>query len=210
MPGADWRIHPAELREGSLAEIFAPRPSASWRLIVDLGFGRGEFLLALAEKDPDTAYLGVEYSFKRVLKLARRLALTEIRNVRLVQAPAEYVVGEGLPHGSVHGFWINFPDPWPKRRHQKRRLIQPPFVRELACCLAPDGRLHVTTDDPGYAWQIDDVLSAQPALENLNAPQPWCRDAVERPPTAYELAWRAEGRALHFFSYRRQPGATPA
>ena len=207
IPGIDWRVGPDELRELGLEKLYAPELAPPLRLVVDVGFGRGEFLMELAREDPTTAFLGIEYSFKRVLKMARRLARSDLVNLRLVEASAELVVGERLPDASVSCFWINFPDPWPKKRHHRRRLIQPRFVRALARCLVPGGELHVATDHLGYAGWIDEVLAAEPALENAWAPEPFRRSANDRPSTAYELEWRAKGHPFHFFWYRRRSDA---
>jgi len=203
IPGPDRRVDFEALRGDGLAKAFAPDVAAPLPLVVELGFGRGEFLLALAAAAPGQAFLGVEYSFKRVLKLARRLARSELRNARLLQARAEDAVRELLPEGSVRTFWINFPDPWPKLRHRRRRLVEPGFVRELALRLVPGGELHVATDDPDYAEQIDAALAGEPFLENALA-VPYLRDVPGRRATAYELEWRAEGRSLHFWTYRRR------
>jgi tRNA (guanine-N7-)-methyltransferase len=100
-------------------------------------------------------------------------------------------------------FWINFPDPWPKARHARRRLIQPELAALLARRLVPQGALRVATDDVAYAEWIDAVLRAEPALENRLA-SPFVREEPDRTPTAYELEWRAQGRPLHFFSYSRK------
>lgn len=205
IPGIDWRVAPEALADpSSLYGDEFPRPL---RLVVDVGFGRGEFVLALAEKAPETPFLAIEYSSKRVVKMARRLARTPLRNVRLVQERAELVIAEHLPRACVSAFWINFPDPWPKKRHHRRRLIQPGFVRELAERLVPSGVVNVATDHPGYAEHVHEVLSAEPSLENLYAPEPFRRAVEDRPSTAYELEWRAQGRSFHFFRYaRRTPG----
>ena len=211
IPGPDWRILPEELGETGLGAIFGPevrQPEAAAppRLVVDVGFGRGEFLTALAQAEPGTAFLGIEYSWKRVLKLVRRLARSELRNVRVVHAAAEQVLPR-LPGASVRELWINCPDPWPKKRHHRRRLIQPALVREVARCLEPGGRLLAATDHEGYAEWIHGVLSAEPALDNELAPDAWRREMEGRAPTAYELEWRAEGRDMHYFAYRRRAAA---
>jgi len=204
IPGPDRRIGFEELRDRGVAAAFAPDVARPLPLVVELGFGRGEFLLALAEAQPERAFLGVENSGKRVHKRARRLARLPLRNVRIVQARAEDVVAELLPEGSVETFWINFPDPWPKKRHQRRRLVQSGFARALALRLAPGGRLELATDDADYAAQMDAVLAGEPLLENALAPHAFAREVPGRKPTAYELEWRAEGRSLHFFTYRRR------
>ncbi len=158
--------------------------------------------MALAEKAEGVDFLGVEISHKRVLKMARRLARTELQNVRLCEARAQDVVMRALSEASVQCFWVNFPDPWPKKRHHPRRLLQPAFVRRLAEVLEPDGTLQVATDHVEYAEWIDQVLAAEPGLDNARSTA-WSSDVEGRPRTGYELEWRAEGRSLHFFTYTR-------
>ena len=203
IPGIDFRLSVAEAAERGFAEIFGSDVAKPLPLVLEIGFGRGEFLLHLAEQQPETAFLGVEYSAKRVLKLARRLALTPLRNIRLIEARAEELIADALPDASLSGCWVNFPDPWPKKRHFKRRLIQPAFVAALRARLVPGGLLRVATDHPGYAEWIDEVLGAAAGYENRYAPDRYRPEAPGRMPTAYELEWRALGRSLHFFEYAR-------
>jgi tRNA (guanine-N(7)-)-methyltransferase len=207
IPGEDWRL-PVEaarrrVRERGWPSLFVPELPSPKRLVVDIGFGRGEFLWDLAQSEPESGFLGIERSFKRVLKMARRLARSELRNVRLVETPAQVAVAELLPPESVACAWINFPDPWPKKRHHRRRLIGPAFVADLAARLEPHGLLHVATDHREYAEVVDAVLAGEPRLENAYAPLPYRTEVTGRRPTAYELEWRAEGRPLRFFCYRR-------
>jgi tRNA (guanine-N7-)-methyltransferase len=203
MPGPDRRVGLDDVREKGWAALFAPDVPEPLHLVVELGFGRGEFLRALAAAAPDVAHVGVDRSHRRVLKLARRIAKTEERNIRLVDATAEELVEGALAEASVATFWINFPDPWPKKRHHRRRLLQPGFVALLASRLAPGGELQAATDHADYAAQIDAVLAAEPCLENALA-TPFVAEVPGRLCTAYEAMWRAEGRALHFFTYRRR------
>ncbi len=203
LPGPDWRVALEDLRDPGPDGIFPARLPRPVPLVVDVGFGRGELLLWLACAEPGRAYLGIEYSGKRVLKMARRLARTEHDNVRLVQATAESAV-DALAPASVEGFWVNFPDPWPKKRHHRRRLLRPEFVHAMALRLVPGGFLEVATDHAEYAGWIQEVLSVEPCLENRAAPLPYRREPPARAPTAYELEWRAQGRSAHYFSYARR------
>ncbi len=205
IPGEDWRVTPEDVAAKGWTALFGADVRSAPPLVVEIGFGRGEFLIDLALGAPDVAHVGVEYSTKRVLKLARRLARLALRNVRLLDCTGEGMVRDLLAPGTVQDFWINFPDPWPKKRHHRRRLLQPAFVHELALRLQPGGRLHVATDHEGYAEQIDGALAGEPALENAYAPAPFLRDVPGRRVTAYELEWRAEGRSLHFWEYVRRP-----
>jgi tRNA (guanine-N7-)-methyltransferase len=203
IPGEDWRRGIDELVELGWAGTFPELPARA-RRVIEIGFGRGEFLLDLASKDPDAAFVGVEISFKRCLKMARRLARTGLRNVRLIEARGQVVIEQACPPRSLADVWVNFSDPWPKERHARRRLFQAPFAASVARVLAPGGMLHVATDDPAYARQIDALLRGEPDLENAFAPDAWRADVPGRPCTAYEEEWRAEGRPLHFFEYRRR------
>lgn len=191
------------MREKGLEAVFSPDLAGPFPLVVELGFGGGEFLQHLAAESPERAHLGVERSFKRVLKMARRMARGDDGNIRLIHGIAEQVVREALPLESVATFWVNFPDPWPKKRHHKHRLLQPPFVAQLARRLVCGGGLEIATDHEDYALAIDRALRAESRLENT-LDEPFRREVPGRLHTAFELEWRAEGRALHFWSYRRR------
>ncbi|MFI5317896.1 MAG: tRNA (guanine(46)-N(7))-methyltransferase TrmB [Myxococcota bacterium] len=187
-----------ELRERGTAEVLgAPR------VVLELGFGRGELLLDLAEAEPKRVFLGVEIRRARVLKVERRAEKRGLANVFLLHAPAEYALERVLSPGCVEECWINCPDPWPKKRHWRRRLIQPPLVALLARALASDALLHVSTDHPGYRDWIAGAMAVQTAFANLHAPSAWSDASPLRRETAYESEWRAEGRAIAYFDYRR-------
>jgi len=208
IPGTDWRVSEEDVRAKGWPALFAGDVAPGRPLVVEIGFGRGEFLLELAAAAPGSPHLGVEYSAKRVLKMARRVARSPVRNLRLLASRGETLVEELLEPSSVASFWINFPDPWPKKRHHRRRLLQPAFVHALALRLVPGGALHVATDHEGYADAIDAALSGEPLLRNAWAPAPFLREVPGRRPTAYELEWRAAGRSLHFWQYVRDGSAS--
>lgn len=201
--GADPRVTAEQILDLGWPAIFAPDVPDPKGFVVEIGFGRGEFLLDQAERSPETAFVGVELSRKRFTKMARRLARLGVGNVRLVDGRGESVVEELLLPASVDVFWINFSDPWPKRRHIDRRLIQPAFVAALSTRLVPGGLLHVATDDPTYAAWIDGILPAAPGLENALAPAAHVREVPGRLQTAYEQEWRQRGRIPYFWTYRR-------
>jgi tRNA (guanine-N7-)-methyltransferase len=204
IPGIDWRVSLDDAREQGFAKIFAGRVARPLPLVVEIGFGRGEFLIELAQREPEQAFVGIELSYKRSLKMARRIAKLPIANVALVEARAEEVLRDALPEASVACFWLNFPDPWPKKRHARRRFVQPESLVLIARKLVPGGLLRVATDDPDYAEWIDERLAAEAALANCYAPERWRSTVADRSATAYELEWRALGRAFHFFEYARR------
>lgn len=208
IPGRDFRIDLEAIEPGSASpcfweEEFALDVDSPLDLSVDIGFGRGEFLIDAARKEPRRAFVGIERSYKRTLKMARRLARFEISNVRIVEGPAERAIVELFAKSSISTAWINFPDPWPKARHARRRLVQPAFVAELTARLAPGVLVHLATDDPEYAEQFAEVLAGESGLENQFAPDPYRHEFTGRIQTAYELQWLAQGRSFHYFTYRR-------
>lgn len=206
IPGPDWRRSAIDLSEQGVDGLFRDTFEPPFDVVVEVGFGRGEFLLDLAAKSPGTAFIGIEVSFKRVLKMTRKLARSELCNVRLLEGQAQPYFHGQLGAGRVREIWINFSDPWPKDRHAHRRLIQPAFIADAARTLASGGLLHIATDHVPYAEQIDAALAAEPMLENRNAPSAWLDEVPGRMHTGYESEWRAEGRPLHFFEYAR-PGS---
>ncbi len=203
IPGTDWRRSPLEIAAEGFEGLFDLGTRAPSARVLEIGFGRGEFLLEMSAKRPDAIFLGVEVSFKRVLKMARKAARAGLKNIRLMEARGEVVVGELIDAGCLNEIWINFSDPWPKDRHARRRVIQPEFVAHAAHCLAAGGTLHVATDDIPYADQIRQVLADEPMLENAFAPSEFLSEVPDRIQTGYEIDWRKEGRPIHFFAYRR-------
>ena len=205
--GPDWRVWPDEIRNLGWTKIFGLAAGTRPRLNIDIGFGGGEFLTETARLDPAGAYLGIEHSFKRVLKVARRLARSEIRNIRLIGIEAEWVIAEALEDETVETAWINFPDPWPRRNHQRRRVVTPRLIRTLSGRLIAGGCLHVATDDVGYAGAIASVLADESLLENVYAPDFHRSQRPGTVPTLFQREWTAQGRISFFFQYRRRATA---
>ncbi len=160
--------------------VFARKAST----ILEIGFGMGETTAQIAARHPDTNFLGVEVHSPGVGSLLKLIGEQQLQNVRIIQHDAVEIVRTMISPASVHGIHVFFPDPWPKTRHHKRRLLQPDFVSELANLLEPQGYLHVATDWHDYAEQILEVLSAEPLLVNTAdayAPRP-----AHRPQTKFE------------------------
>jgi tRNA (guanine-N7-)-methyltransferase len=134
--------------------------------VVEIGFGMGDATAQIAQGRPDTDFLGIEVHPPGVGALLQRIEERGLANLRIVQHDAVEVLAQMVAPGTLAGVHVFFPDPWHKKRHNKRRLIQPPFVGLLASRLAPGGYLHCATDWQPYAEQMLEVLSAEPALRN--------------------------------------------
>ena len=137
--------------------------------ILEIGFGMGETSATIAEANPQNDYIGVEVHTPGVGSLCKLIAEKNLANQRIIQHDAVEVLRDMILPGSLDGVHIFFPDPWPKARHHKRRLIQPPLVATLASRLKPGGYIHCATDWENYAEQMLEVLSAEPLLQNTAA-----------------------------------------
>jgi len=165
-------------------------------LVLEVGFGDGESLAALAMAHPELDYLGVEVHRPGVGHLLLRAAALGLTNVRVMCADAVEVLEQQVPDQCLDRVQIFFPDPWPKTRHQKRRLIQPPFVALLARKLKPAGQLHVATDCEQYARAILDLLDQAPELVNMAADKGFAPRPAQRPPTKFELRGQRLGHGV--------------
>ena len=153
-------------------------------VIVEIGSGMGETTAAIAAAQPDCDYLAIEVHSPGVGSLLKQMEEGQLTNIRIVQHDAVEVLRDMVPPASLDGVHVFFPDPWPKKRHHKRRLLQPAFAELLARGLKPGGYLHVATDWQDYAERTLEVLEAVPALRNTAqrfAPRP-----LWRPETKFE------------------------
>jgi tRNA (guanine-N7-)-methyltransferase len=171
-------------------------------LIVEIGFGMGQATAAIAAAQPEHDFLGIEVHEPGVGALLQRIDEQQLANLRIVRHDAVAVLEHMIAAGSLAGVHVYFPDPWPKKRHWKRRLIQPPLVALLASRLAPGGLLHCATDWQPYAEQMLEVLSAETLLVNTAdgyAPRPaW------RPETKFERRGLALGHGVWDLVFRRR------
>jgi tRNA (guanine-N7-)-methyltransferase len=170
-------------------------------LVLEIGCGMGETTAAIASAHPDVDYLGIEVHGPGVGAILNRIARHDLRNLRVVQHDAVEVVDAMIPEDSLAGVHVYFPDPWPKKRHHKRRLLKSAFVHALARRLAAGGYLHVATDWAPYAEEILATLKAEPLLANTSssyAPRPaW------RPQTKFEARGLELGHEVFDLVFRR-------
>lgn len=173
-------------------------------LILEIGFGMGETTAQIASDRPHDNFLGVEVFNAGVGALAKRLEAQGLSNVRIIQHDAVEVVRDMIAPDSLAGVHIYFPDPWPKKRHHKRRLIQPAFVTLLATRIAPGGYLHCATDWQHYADQMLEVLTAETLLENT-AGSGFAERPGWRPQTKFETRGLRLGHGVWDVLFRRKP-----
>jgi len=171
-------------------------------LVVEVGFGMGQATAAIAAARPEVDFLGIEVHEAGVGALLQRIGQMNLANVRIVRHDAVEVLGAMVAAASLSGVHVFFPDPWPKKRHWKRRLIQPPFVALLASRLAAGGTLHCATDWQPYAEQMLEVLSAEPSLENTAAG--YAVRPAERPETKFERRGLALGHGVWDLVFRKR------
>jgi tRNA (guanine-N7-)-methyltransferase len=170
-------------------------------VVLEIGFGMGDTTAQIALAQPEVDFIGVEVHAPGVGSLLRRLDEAGMTNVRVIQHDAVEVVRDMIAPATLSGVHVFFPDPWPKKRHHKRRLLQAPFVALLASRLAPGGYLHVATDWEEYAEQILAVLTAEPLLSNTGegfAPRP-----AHRPLTKFEQRGLKLGHGVRDLVFRR-------
>lgn len=159
-------------------------------VIVEIGFGMGHATIELAEKFPNYNFLGIEVHTPGVGKILDEIHKRQIENLKILQADAVDVLEQMIPQNSVAGFHIFFPDPWPKKKHHKRRLLQLEFVHKLTLRLCAGGYLYAATDWEEYAEQMLKVVSEEPLL--LNPFNGFASDIDWRPKTSFERKGEAK------------------
>ncbi len=191
------------------AIAFAPQPvdgcavfGRNAPLVLEIGSGMGETTAAIARAQPGTDFIAIEVHGPGVGSLLNRIEAEQIANLRVIRHDAVDVLEHMVADGSLAGIHLFFPDPWPKKRHHKRRLVQPAFAALAARKLAPGGYLHAATDWPDYAEQMLAVFAAEPLLVNETsgyAPRP-----AHRPLTKFERRGLGLGHAVHDLVFRRR------
>ncbi|HEX6397163.1 MAG TPA: tRNA (guanosine(46)-N7)-methyltransferase TrmB [Steroidobacteraceae bacterium] len=170
---------------------------------LEIGFGNGEHLASLAAAHPGRDYLGIEVHRPGVGHLFMLAATNNLGNVRASAHDAVEVLREQIAPAALDELLVLFPDPWHKKRHHKRRLIQPPFVELVASRLAPGGVLRLATDWEEYALQMLEVMRASPHFTNLSPSGDWMPRPEERAPTRFEKRGARLGHGVWDLAFRR-------
>ncbi len=164
--------------------------------VLEIGFGMGQSLVAMAEAAPTTNFIGVEVHTPGVGRLLHSIVEQDVANIRVYRHDAVEILRDCIADASLDTVQIFFPDPWHKKRHHKRRLIQPVFVAQLIARLKPGGTLHLATDWENYAQQMMAVLSAAEGLSNTCGAGQFAPRPEHRPLTKFELRGERLGHGV--------------
>ncbi len=173
------------------------------RLVLEIGFGNGQFLAPLAAKHPEDRFLGAEVFQEGMAALIKRLQKDAITNVRILPKDARVALIEEIPSHALDWVIVNFPDPWPKKRHHKRRIIQADLLDLLADRMAFGALLTLATDWEAYAFWMAETLEAHPAFINLAAPARFAQQPEFWQETRFEIKGVHAGRTIHHLTWQR-------
>jgi tRNA (guanine-N7-)-methyltransferase len=171
---------------------------------LEIGFGRGDALVTMAKEHPQHDYLGIDIHQPGIGYLLIQIEAAQLTNVRVLCADAVEILQNHLPKHSLDAVYLFFPDPWPKKRHHKRRLVQTDFVKLLAQFMKSGSCLHLATDWENYAHQMLQVLEASPSFANRITTGTFAERPAERPLTKFEQRGLRLGHSVWDLLYLRQ------
>lgn len=189
-----YSVYGVPYASGSRLDPDALYPGKPGPFVVEIGFGMGAATALIAQALPDKRFLGIEVHAPGVGKLLAEIEAQSLVNLRVIRHDALEVVRDMLPEGSVDGFHLFFPDPWPKKRHHKRRIMGAEFIRLLATRLTKGGYLYFVSDWEEYAACTLERLAAEPLLSNAH--ERWAPRAPWRPVTKFERRALEEERPI--------------
>jgi len=169
---------------------------------LEIGFGDGAFLIEVAKDKPEWNFVGVEIKRKRYVKALKRAEKEGVYNVKFLLMDARVAVEDVFSKDSFFQVYINFPDPWPKDRHKKHRLINPDFLAKLAQIMKPKGTVEIASDHKEYISQILNVFRKSKTFENPLPYPGYITRVLDRTETKYEKEFREEGREIFYMRFR--------
>ncbi len=199
--GVDWA--PGQTLDPQA--LFAADQPSTAPITLEIGFGNGESLASMAAAAPEHDFIGLEVHRPGVGHLLLLLEQQRLTNVRVLRTDATALLGTGLRPSSLDRVQLFFPDPWPKKRHHKRRIVQPSFVAAVAQALRPGGIFHLATDWTPYAeWMLTMLEDANALFENCAGPGQFSARPPQRPLTKFERRGQRLGHQVHDLIYRRR------
>ncbi|HEC12740.1 MAG TPA: tRNA (guanosine(46)-N7)-methyltransferase TrmB [Acidiferrobacteraceae bacterium] len=197
-----WPHYGVDLGEGELDFVAVLGRSAP--VIMEIGFGNGESLVQMALAQPGNNYLGVEVHRPGIGRMLGRIKELGLNNLKVVCGDATEVLKTHVAKDALDGVHIFFPDPWPKKRHHKRRLLQANFIRLVERALKPGGRLHIATDWQEYADHIVELMASIQGFENVAGKEIYSPRPDYRPLTKYEARGERLGHAVHDIVFKKR------
>lgn len=171
-------------------------------LVLEIGCGIGDFVVLMAKRHPEWNFIALDYYNKGCLKTSRRVDLHGLANVRVVRDEALSFITRCIPYGSLRALFINCPDPWPKRRHRKRRLVNSDFADFVKPYLQAGAEFFFATDFVDYGLDVAAMMATKQGFENMQSPDQWRHDIEGYPRTKYMRKFMAEGKDIYFVHYR--------
>lgn len=172
-------------------------------LKLEIGFGMGNFLIEMAAQEPQTNFIGMDFYHKGIRKLMTRKKKLQLENIRVAYGDVRFKIPMVFKDGELESVYINFPDPWPKKRHAKRRLIKPDFVKLIGQKLAPEGRIFLATDSETYAMEMLEYFNSEPLLQNQDPASGFLGNRENLPKTKYEKNFIKAGHKIYYLEYSR-------
>lgn len=173
-------------------------------LKLEIGFGMGEFLIEMAAREPQSNFIGIDFYHKGIGKLLARIRNRGLSNIRLVHGDVRKKMPTLFEDGELDTVYINFPDPWPRKRHRKRRLIQPDFLRRLALKLAPGGRVCLSTDSQPYAREMLEYFNSNSKFQNRHPQAGFLEDRDGLPKSKFEKSFLYASDPVYYLEYTRR------
>lgn len=172
-------------------------------LVLEIGFGMGDSLLAMASTEADKNFIGIEVHPPGVGRLINNIGKTGLDNIKVYMADATDVLADCIPDGSISRFQLFFPDPWHKKKHHKRRIVQPDFIQRLRPKLAPGGIVHLATDWEAYAEHMMEVMSGAEGFRNCAGDYLFAERPAHRPVTKFEARGERLGHGVWDLLFER-------
>jgi len=172
-------------------------------LNLEVGFGVGNFIIEMGIREPNENFIGIDFYHKGIRKVITRIAKYEICNARIVYGDAKEKIPLLFAPEELNRVYINFPDPWPKKRHHKRRLIKPNFIKILAEKLKCSGEIHIATDHEAYAMEILDFFEKDQLLKNKNGLGTFLFQKEGIPKSKYEKKFISAGERIFYLEYKK-------
>ena len=171
-------------------------------LVLEIGCGVGDFVTSMAQRYPDRNFIALDFYNRGCIKTCKRIDVAELDNVRVVRDEARSFIARCIPHRSLRMVIINCPDPWPKLRHRKRRLVNAEFVAFLSGFMQPGADLHFATDFEDYGLDVAEFMPELTGFENTLTPDLYRHELEGYPLSKYMRKFMGEGKQIYFVQYR--------